>query len=124
MISKLSVIRFLGFLPLLLCLCLNGAALAQPSPYGSQSGNLGAWTWGKQQPPPEQDEDAEPEAPQATEGAEKADGSDETGEATARERGGTSWERLQADREPAPTEEEQKTMTPLDVWRRIREKLW
>jgi len=116
--------RGLGFFPLLLCLCLNGAALAQPSPYGTQNGNLGTWTWGRKQSPPEQDDAEEPEEPQTTEGNEKADGAGETEEKTAQDRGGTSWERLQADREPAPAEEESKTMTPLDVWRMIREKLW
>ena len=123
-LSKFSLMRFLGFFPLLLCLCLmNGVAIAQPSPYGMQNGNLGTWTWGKKQSPPEQDEAEEAEEPQATAGEEKADSAEETGEKTTQEQGGTSWERLQADRESAPAEEEPKTTTLLDLWRTLREKL-
>ncbi len=126
MTHKLSAFpstRVLGVFPLFLCLCLNRAALAQPSPYGAQSGNLGTWTWGQQQSPPEQDEAEESEEPAATQGDEKADGAEEPGEKTAQERGGTSWERLQADRESAPAEEEPKTTTLLELWRTLREKL-
>src|SRR5215470_17174825 len=73
-LSKFSSMRVLGFFPLFLCLCLNRAALAQPSPYGAQSGNLGTWTWGQKQSPPEQDEAEESEEPTTTQGDEKADG--------------------------------------------------
>jgi hypothetical protein len=122
-LSKLSWMRVLEFFLLLLCLCLSRAALAQPSPYGAQNGNLGTWTWGQKQSPPEQDEAEEPEESQATEGDEKADDAAKTGEKTAQERGGTSWERLQAGRESAPAEEEPKTTTLLELWHTLREKL-
>ena len=97
--------RLLSFFLLLLCLCLNGTALAQPSPYGSEDGNLGAWKWGKQQPPPQEE-------------------TEDSDEATDQEKGGTSWERLQAERELPPAQEEQKTLTPLELWHALREKLW
>jgi hypothetical protein len=106
-INEFLFMRSFGFFFLLLCLYFNGSALAQPSPNSSQEGNLGIWKWGQQQPAPQKEE---PE---------------DTDEATDQERGGTSWERMRGEREPAPEEEQEaKTLTPLEIWRMIREKLW
>jgi hypothetical protein len=105
-INEFSLMRPFGFFPLLLCLCLNGSVLAESLPDSSQEGNLGTWKWGKQQVAPQKEE------------------TDETDEDTDQERGGTSWERMKAEREPAPEEQEPKTLTPLELWRMIREKLW
>jgi hypothetical protein len=82
---------------------------------------LGTWTWGQKQSPPEQDEAEEAEEPQATVGDEKADSAEETGEKMTQERGGTSWERLQADHDAAPAEEERRAEALARLWRTLRE---
>ncbi len=77
---------------------------AQLPPGGSQEGNLGTWKWGKQQPTPPKEE------------------TEDTAEDSDQERGGTSWERMNAEREPEEEKQEPKTLSPLDLWRMIREK--
>jgi len=86
---------------ILLSLAFCGPVIAQPSPYGSVDGNLGTWKWEKPQ----------------------SKGGDENEE---REPGETSWERLNAERnaetEAAPKEEMPKSLSPLQLWRRLRGK--
>jgi len=94
-------------LALVLSFLIQLPVFAQSSTPGSFDGNLGSWTWGKQQTPPS-DEIEESEE-------------DEEG------RGETSWERLHtehSDEFEAPTAETTPTsLTPLDLWRMLWGKL-
>ena len=94
------------FIPLvlLLSLLIQTPALAQSSPAKPFNGNLGSWTWGKQQaPPPDDNAESDEEADEG--------------------RGETSWERMHSERseetEHSAEEEEPKQLTPLDLWRLI-----
>jgi len=93
----MRILLLFAFFYIVLC----GPAAAQPSPYGSLEGNLGAWKWEKAQSP-------------------KNDEGDE------REPGETSWERLNAERnaeEAAPAKEDApKSLSPLQMWRMLRGK--
>ena len=88
---------------LLLALFLQLPAFAQSSAPGAFDGNLGSWTWGKQQTPPHDE-------------AEEVEEDDEG-------RGETSWERLHTERsdelEPPAAETTPKSLTPLDLWRML-----
>lgn len=92
---------------LLLSFLIHQPALAQPSAPGSFNGNLGSWTWDKQQSSPNNElEDSE---------------NDDEG------LGETSWERLNTERseefEPSETERTPQSLTPLDLWRMLWGKL-
>jgi hypothetical protein len=99
--------RTYGALLLVGCLSVPPVGLAQAPLGGSQNDNLGTWKWGKQPAPPPKEE---------------AEETEETDDAADQERGSTSWERMNAEREPEQEQEEDKTMTPLDFWRALREK--
>ena len=92
---------------LLFSLLLQTPVFAQSSSPGSFNGNLGSWTWGKQNGPPRNEE-------------EESDEDDEG-------RGETSWERLHTERsdelEHPEAEETPKSITPLDLWRMLWSKL-
>jgi len=93
--------RIALFFSLCLSLALCGPVVAQPSPYGSAGGNLGTWSWGKSQSP-KSDEDEE------------------------RAPGETSWERLNAERQPEVEEAPKETpiiqsLSPLRLWRWLRD---
>ena len=95
-------------LAVLLSLPIQTPALAQSSPAGPFNDNLGSWTWGKQQPPPSDDE---------IESAFESDEDEDEG------LGETSWERMSTERseeaEPSAEAEEPKQLTPFDLWRFI-----
>jgi len=99
--------RAMILLPLLFFLLIQSPTFAQSSAAGSFEGNLGSWTWGKQQTPPSSE-------------VEELEGDDEG-------RGETSWERLNTERseelEPSTSEQTPKSLTPVDLWRMLWSKL-
>ncbi|MBI3798001.1 MAG: hypothetical protein HY268_13675 [Deltaproteobacteria bacterium] len=91
-----AALLFSLFFSLMLC----GPVVAQPSPYGSAGGNLGTWSWDKSQPA-KSDEDEE------------------------RAPGETSWERLNAEHQPAVEQAPKEipiiqSLSPLRLWRWLR----